>query len=189
MDVLASHPKVNRSRIGCIGHSIGSFYTRVLAAFEPRVRAVVCSNLDSFKTYAAANEAGGGGYNLKSLDFIPRMRTPPFRDSADTMPFDTVEILRSLAPRPIFVNAPLRNGYAPDCSLKDLSEPLRKTCDIATRHGVPQQAARAWIEQVRKTYREIFGAGSNVCAVYPDSDHDFPDRARKSAYDFLEKFL
>jgi dienelactone hydrolase len=43
LDLLAARPDVDPTRIGCIGHSLGAKEALYLAAFDPRVRAVVSS--------------------------------------------------------------------------------------------------------------------------------------------------
>ena len=43
LDILAARPDVDRNRIGCIGHSLGAKEALYLAAFDPRIRAVVSS--------------------------------------------------------------------------------------------------------------------------------------------------
>lgn len=43
LDILAAQPDVDRNRIGCIGHSLGAKEALYLAAFDPRVTAVVSS--------------------------------------------------------------------------------------------------------------------------------------------------
>ena len=43
LDILAARPDVDRSRIGCIGHSLGAKEALYLAAFDPRITAVVSS--------------------------------------------------------------------------------------------------------------------------------------------------
>lgn len=43
LDILAARPDVDASRIGCIGHSLGAKEALYLAAFDPRITAVVSS--------------------------------------------------------------------------------------------------------------------------------------------------
>lgn len=43
LDILSARPDVDRGRIGCIGHSLGAKEALYLAAFDPRVTAVVSS--------------------------------------------------------------------------------------------------------------------------------------------------
>jgi dienelactone hydrolase len=43
LDSLAARPDVDRNRIGCIGHSLGAKEALYLAAFDPRITAVVSS--------------------------------------------------------------------------------------------------------------------------------------------------
>ena len=41
LDYLASRPEVDRSRLGCVGLSMGGYRTYVLAALDPRIKAAV----------------------------------------------------------------------------------------------------------------------------------------------------
>ena len=43
LDILAGRSDVDRNRIGCIGHSLGAKEALYLAAFDPRITAVVSS--------------------------------------------------------------------------------------------------------------------------------------------------
>ena len=43
LDILAARSDVDRSRMGCIGHSLGAKEALYLSAFDPRITAVVSS--------------------------------------------------------------------------------------------------------------------------------------------------
>ncbi|HEX7087646.1 MAG TPA: dienelactone hydrolase family protein [Vicinamibacterales bacterium] len=43
LDILAAHPDVDPTRLGCIGHSLGAKEALYLAAFDPRIKAAVSS--------------------------------------------------------------------------------------------------------------------------------------------------
>ncbi len=96
---------------------------------------------------------------------MPRIETDFGKDPA-RVPFDFTEILASLAPRPVFVNAPLRD--APDFEVS----------------GV-----RDCYEAAPPVYRDVFGAADRLRVEYPDAGHDFPPETRQSCYAFLNRFL
>ncbi len=144
VDLLES---LGHRRVGCIGHSLGGHNTLFLAVFEPRVRAMVTScGFTSFHRYM-----GGDLTGWSHKGYMPKI----FEHK-----FDFPEILASLAPRPLFINAPLHDS----------------NFDVT---GV-----RECIEVAREKYR-----GDRLQVVYPDAKHDFPPEVREQAYGFLEKWL
>jgi hypothetical protein len=80
------------------------------------------------------------------------------------VPFDYYELIAALAPRRVFVNAPLR-----DANFK--------------WDSVDRIAAAA-----ASVFR-LYDAGENLTVRHPDSDHDFPDKERLEAYQVIEQTL
>jgi dienelactone hydrolase len=155
VDLLRSLPEVARDRIGSIGHSLGGHNTLFLAAFDERVRAGVTScGFTSFRRYK-----GGDLTGWSHKGYMPRIAERYGKDPA-RMPFDFPEILRALAPRPLFINAPLGDSNFDVAGVKDCV-----------------QAAAA-----------VYPAGRLV-AVHPDCGHEFPPEIRRAAYDFLDQWL
>jgi dienelactone hydrolase len=105
VDLLQSLPEVARGRIGAIGHSLGGHNSIFVAAFDPRIRAVVssCGFTSLHKYY------GGDLTGWSHKGYMPRVASV-YGKSPDRMPFEFWDILSALAPRPIFVNAPLRDA-------------------------------------------------------------------------------
>lgn len=65
IDALASHPRIDTTRVGLIGASLGGYYACRVAAFEPRVTAVV---------------ANCGPYNwIECWDELPQVTRDAFR--------------------------------------------------------------------------------------------------------------
>ncbi|MFW6061061.1 MAG: alpha/beta hydrolase [Phycisphaeraceae bacterium] len=160
LDVLIRLPDVDAARVGCIGHSLGAHNALFLAAFDPRVAAVVSSC--GFNAFAW-NDNEGRGEPGDLSDWSHRGYMPwiaeRFHRRAENMPFDFDDVLASIAPRPVFINAPLR--------------------DFMRIEGV-----RATLAQVESR----FGPGQ-LEAVHPDCEHSFPEDARRAAYDFLHRHL
>lgn len=158
-DLLQSLAEVDPERIGVIGHSLGGHNGLFLAAFDARVRAVVTScGFTSFARYSGGDLTGWshGGY-------MPRIASVYGKDPR-RMPFDFGDILAALAPRPAFINAPLRDD----------------NFDVV---GV-----RECVEAALPAYMRA-GARERLRAVYPDIGHAFPAEVRQEAYAFLDWWL
>ncbi len=159
LDLLETLPEVNRDRIGCIGHSLGGHNGLFTSVFDQRIRAVVTScGFTAFADYK------GGDLNGWTSDrYMPRIRDTYGSDPGQ-MPFDFHEVLAALAPRPVFVNAPLHDD----------------NFDVA---GV-----RKVMDSVSQVY-DLRNATENVTAVYPEAEHDFPAEVRQQVYAWLDSHL
>jgi dienelactone hydrolase len=159
VDLLRSLPQVDPNRIGCIGHSLGGHNALFLAAFDTRVRATVSScGFNSFRKYYGGNLAG-----WSHRGYMPRIASVYGRDPRK-VPFDFTEVLGVLAPRPLFVNAPLRDANFEVSGVKEC------------------------IEAAGGVY-DLFAAKAHLLAVHPDAGHDFPPAVRQAAYAFLDRAL
>jgi dienelactone hydrolase len=159
IDVLQSLPEVDGKRIGCIGHSLGGHNSLFTAVFDDRINAVVtCCGFTSFRKYM-----GGDLRGWSSARYMPRIASE-YKFSPDQMPFDFPEVLAAIAPRGVFIVAPLHDD----------------NFDVA---GV-----RECVEAARPIYR-LLGHPDRLQVVYPDAPHDFPDADRQAAYEFLDRVL
>ncbi len=157
--VLAGLPEVDAARIAVIGHSLGGHNALFLAAYEPRVRAVVTScGFNSFFKYR-----GGDLTGWSHAGYLPRIASEYGRDPRQ-MPFDFTEVLAAVAPRPVFINAPRGD-------------------DNFELSGVHDCVAAA-----RPVYA-LWGAAHQVELETPDGGHDFPPAVRQRAYAWLERVL
>lgn len=159
VDLLQSLEEVDGDRIGCIGHSLGGHNTLFVGAFDERIRVLVTScGFTAFPHYKNGNLKGWAhdGY-------MPRITTE-YKNDPERMPFDFPEVLGALAPRPLFVNAPLHD---------DNFEPV----------GVKESIGAA-----KKVYA-LFSPERLIEVHYPNAEHDFPNTERQAAYEFLEKHL
>lgn len=156
VDVLQSLPEVDPEHIGVIGHSLGGHNSLFVAAFEPRIKAVVTScGFNSFPKYFKGNING-----WSSKHYMPRIASE-FGKDPKRMPFDFTEILGAIAPRPAFINAPKRDSNFEVTGVED--------CVTA---ALPVY--------------ELLGAKDALRPVYPDAGHEFPPEIRKQAYELLE---
>lgn len=159
VDVLNSLPYVARGKTGVIGHSLGGHNALFLATFDERVRAIVSSC--GFNVFA---KHAGGDIRAWSLRYyMPRIKTV-YADDPAKMPFDFTEVLAGLAPRTVFINAPLYDQ--PDFEVS----------------GV-----RDCVDAALPVYRDIFHAGHELVVHYPDAKHEFPAAQRRAAYAVLER--
>jgi len=159
VDLLQSLPEVDPARIGVIGHSLGGHNSLFVAAFDARIKAAVTSSgFNAFPKYFGGNLKG-----WSHKGYMPRVETEYGKDPK-RMPFDFTEVLGAIAPRAVFVNAPLKDGNFEVSGVRDC------------------------IRAAAPVY-ELLGAKDALRAVYPDAGHDFPPEVRKQAYEFLDEAL
>lgn len=143
-------------RIAAVGHSLGGHNALFLAAFDDRVRAVVTScGFTSFAKYK-----GGDLKGWSHAGYMPRIESE-YGCDPKRMPFDFPDVLKLIAPRPLFISAPAED-------------------DNFDAEGVQDCVA-----EVRDKYAETGG----LELLHPDTGHDFPEEARERAYTFLTRFL
>ena len=155
LDVLAAMPQVDKKRLGTIGHSLGGHNSLFLAAFDSRVKVAVTS----CGFTAAARYYGGDLTGWSHQGYMPRVATVYGKDPAK-LPFDFSDILAAIAPRAIFVNAPLHDANFDVTGVK---------------------------ETIAKVERKFKSGQLEV--VYPDRAHEFPAGIREQAYRFIDRQL
>jgi len=155
IDLLQSLPEVDPERIGCIGHSLGGHNGLFTAVFDRRIKAVVTScGFTSFHKYMAGDLHGWSGPR-----YMPRVASH-YNYLPDQMPFDFAEVIAAIAPRAVFIVAPLHDD----------------NFDVA---GV-----REAVNSARSVYK-LLGRPDRLKVIYPNLGHDFPTDAREGAYAFL----
>jgi dienelactone hydrolase len=158
LDLLDGLPYVRSGHYAAIGHSLGGHNSVFTGVFDDRIKAVVSScGLDSFADYK-----GGDITGWTSQRYMPRLAAYKGR-SAET-PFDFDEVLAALAPRPVFISAPIH-----DANFRAES-----------------------VDRVTKAARQVYalqGVPEALIVEHPEGEHDFPDAMREKAYAFLTKAL
>jgi hypothetical protein len=164
VDLLESLRFVRKGRLGAIGHSLGGHNAIYTAVFDPRIQAVVSScGFDSYVDY----------YNGDPANWQPErgwcqtrymLRLADYRGRLQDIPFDFSELIGALAPRPVFVNAPLRDANFRWQSVD----------------GVANAASAVY---------RLYGVPQNLQVEHPDCEHDFPPDVREAAYRFLDQNL
>ena len=156
LDLLESLPFVKRGKFGAIGHSLGGHNSIYTAAFDERIKIIVSScGFDSYRDYKDGNITGWTGER-----YMPKLKSY----APDDYPFDFHEIIGALAPRSVFVNAPLG-----DSNFKWRS-----------------------VDAIATSAREVFalyGVEKNLRIEHPDCGHQFPKALREQAYDIIERAL
>jgi dienelactone hydrolase len=161
VDFLETLPQVDPERMGVIGHSLGGHQALFTAAFDQRLSAVVTSC-----GFTAFGDYRGGDLTAWSQPrYMPRVATEYGNDPA-RMPFDFHEVLAAIAPRAVFVNAPLHD-------------------DNFANSGV--QSVVAAVQPVYEQMRSR--DGQELVLEVPDCGHDFPDDVRTRAYEWLDRVL
>lgn len=151
VDLLASLEAVDPRRIGAIGHSLGGHNALFLAAFDERVRAVVTS----CGFTAAGRYYGGDLTGWSHAGYMPRV-AERFEHDATRLPFDFVDILAAIAPRPLFINAPVGDANFDVTGVRDT---------VAAVEDLFRGRIEAW---------------------HPEAGHSFPVEIRRRAYLFLD---
>ena len=165
LDLLASLPYVDDSRgFGAIGHSLGGHNAIYAAVFDTRITVVVSScGFDSYLHYYGGVEDNWYfGRGWCQIRYMPRLSN--YRGKLEAIPFDFHELLGALAPRPLFVNAPLHDS---NFRWKSVDE-----CAAAAR----------------PIYELLSGKG-NIFIKHPDCGHDFPEELRAEAYGVIDSVL
>ncbi len=160
VDVLQALPEVDGDRIGVIGHSLGGHNALFVAAFDPRIKAAVTScGFTSFPRYM------GGDLKVWSnrRAYMPRIASA-YGNDPKRMAFDFPEVLAAIAPRVVFVNAPVGDGNFDVAGVKDC---------VAAAGPV----------------YELLGGAGRLAAVHPKCGHDFPPEVREQAYKAIDRAL
>lgn len=159
VDLLETLPCVNRDRIGAIGHSLGGHNSLYSAAFDQRIRCVVSScGFNAFEDYY-----GGDLKGWSSSRYMPRIEKL-FRCDPKQMPFNFPEVLAAIAPRGLYVCAPVNDANFAVAGVQK--------CEAC----------------VRPLYA-LLGSSKKCVFEYPDAEHDFPGESRERAYAWLEEQL
>lgn len=162
LDVLASQPDVDATRLGAIGHSLGGHNALFLAAFDERVRVAVSScGFDPWSCYARRHD--GTIRNWAGDRYMPRIRER-YQSNPALMPFDWYDVLEAVAPRAIFVCAPVGDG------------------------NFDHDGVRAIQSRISPIYARM-GAADKLVFEFPDAGHDFPTDTRRRAYEFIGRVL
>ena len=165
LDLLASLPCVATHRgFGVIGHSLGGHNGLFTAAFDTRISVVATScGFDSFRDYQdAKEEVWQSGRGWCQDRYMPRLAR--YRGRLTEIPFDFTQVLAAIAPRPVFVNAPMGDS---NFRWRSVDRLVAEARELAAKAGPP---ARITVE-------------------HPDVPHRFPPELRQQAYRLIDEVL
>ena len=104
MDALAALEAIDSGRMYLAGYSLGAKVAVFTAALDDRAKAVVAaSGVEALRDASPSTE--GVRHYTRLHKLIPRFE--------QGVPFDYDELLAAIAPRPVYVRAPLLDRYAP----------------------------------------------------------------------------
>lgn len=157
--LLANMPEVDADRIGCMGHSLGGHNTLFAGLFDERIKAMATScGFCSFEKYYQGNLTG-----WSHPGYMPRIASL-YQRNPKLMPFEFNEVLAALAPRPVFINAPMNDANFHIDGVKDC------------------------VKSAKPVY-ELYGKVANLVVEHPECGHDFPKGVRERCYDFIDQHL
>lgn len=165
LDALERLPYVRtQSGFASIGHSLGGHHGLFTALLDERIRAVVTScGFDAFPDYYGGDpERWAPGQGWCQTRYFPALAQ--YQHRLNTLPFDFPQILSAIAPRGVFVSAPLGDA------------------------NFRWESVARVIAEVAPAFA-LLGAASHLTVLHPDTDHRFPPEIRLQAYDFLEYHL
>ncbi|MGB8166107.1 MAG: hypothetical protein WCF18_01360 [Chthoniobacteraceae bacterium] len=164
LDLLESLPYVKQGGIGAVGHSLGGHNAIYTAVFETRIKAVVTScGFDSYRDYYGGDpKRWQSGQGWCQERYMPRLSN--YAGRLPEIPFDFPELVGALAPRVVFINAPLRDA------------------------NFNWQSVDRVVASAAEVFR-LFGKAENLIVEHPDSEHDFPSAMRDKAYQVLDRVL
>ena len=164
LDVLDALPFVKHGRYATIGHSLGGHNSIYTALFDERLKVIISScGFDSYRDYYDGKPAV---WQLEKgwcqTRYMPKLAA--YQNRLEEIPFDFPELLAALAPRQVFINAPLRDS------------------------NFRWQSVDRCVAEARKVYA-LFPQPGAIQVEHPDSEHDFPDAQREMAYNLIAKGL
>jgi hypothetical protein len=164
LDLLDSLPYVEHGKYATIGHSLGGHNSVYTAVFDDRLKVIVSScGLDSYLDYYGGDEkVWFPEKGWCQLRYIPKLAE--YRGRLAEIPYDFHELIGALAPRHVFIAAPLK--------------------DSNFKHDSVDRVVAA----ARPVY-ELLGAAGNLEVAHPDCEHDFPDEMRARAYALIDQVL
>lgn len=164
LDLLESLPYVRTNGFGAIGHSLGGHNGLFTAAFDPRLRVVVTScGFDSFRDYYDGDPAN---WQLErgwcQTRYMPRLAA--YRGRLGELPFDFPDLLRAIAPRMVWISAPVGDS------------------------NFRWRSVDRCVEEARPAYAAA-GAAGNLRVLHPPTAHQFDPVTRSLAYAALDEVL
>ena len=152
IDLLESLDFVIPESVAAIGHSLGGHNAIYTAVFDQRIQVVATScAFDSFLDYK-----GGDIRGWTSTRYMPQL----LQYELGEIPFDFHELVGALAPRGLYVSAPVGDS------------------------NFRWQSVQRIIESAKPVY-SLYEVPSSLVVRHPNCGHDFPVENRREAYAFI----
>ena len=195
IDLLAALPYVRTNGFACIGHSLGGHTGLFTAAFDDRIKVVVTScGFDSFRDYYDGNPAvWQPERGWCQTRYLPRLLA--YSERLADLPFDFSDVFRAVAPRAVFVNAPLGDTNFRWRSVDRVLAEVRPEFEGQARAKEGQaigKTVKPKGQVIAVNKRQAIGEralAERLVVVHPDSPHRFPPDVRLAAYEFIERNL
>jgi dienelactone hydrolase len=164
LDLLASLPYVDGTKMGAIGHSLGGHNSVYTAVFDDRLKVIVSScGLDSYLDYYNGNPKNWDPEKgWCQTRYMRKLAT--YKGRLAEIPFDFHEMVGALAPRHVLIIAPKK-----DSNFRADS-----------------------VDRIAAAARPIFklhGDETRLRVEHPDCGHDFPPEMRDTAYRLFDRVL
>ena len=135
LDLLETVPHVKRDGFAVIGHSLGGHNAVFTAVFDERIKVIVSScGLDSFRDYMGGNpkvwEREKGWCQTR---YMPRLAS--YAGRLQDIPFDFHELIGALAPRVVFISAPVHDSNFKWDSVDRIAAAARQVFQL---YGAPE---------------------------------------------------
>lgn len=165
LDYLESLPYVESAKgFAAIGHSLGGHNAIYSALFDERLQIVASScGFDAFADYYDGDRANWFfGKGWCQIRYMPRLSN--YRDRLREIPFDFPDLLGALAPRKVFVNAPLHDSNFRWKSVARIIDAVNQA-----------EASFPW--------------KGRITLHHPDTAHEFSQPMREQAYEMIASVL
>jgi hypothetical protein len=113
---------------------------------------------------------GGNLAGWSHKGYMPKIATE-YGNDPRRVPFDFPEVLAAIAPRSVFINAPLHDSNFEISGVRDCL------------HGANQ------VYRLLGSKKLLGGSEDRLVAEHPDCGHEFPIDVRRRAYRFIDDVL
>ncbi len=164
LDLLETLPFVKPGQFAAIGHSLGGHNSIFTAIFEPRIKTIVSScGFDSFLDYSPGKpDVWQHGKGWCQERYMPLLAD--YTGRLEKIPFDFHELIAALAPRKVYVSAPLNDDNFQWQSVDRIAEAARPVF-------------------------KLLGPPDALRIEHPDTGHDFEGKQREKAYRLITAVL
>lgn len=164
LDLLDSLPFVKPGARAAIGHSLGGHNSVFTAVFDNRIKVTVSScGLDAFTDYYGGDpknwDHGRGWCQDRYM-----ARLAAYKGRLADIPADFQEMVAAIAPRTVYICAPLGDSNFRAASVDKVAAAARRVYGLHGKEG-------------------------GLVVEHPDGGHDFPDTSRERAYTMILREL